>query len=140
LASNNPVRREFDNVVRPTYFRENKKICARCGLFHNIHLHHKVPLADGGTNELDNLIPLCDLCHMEWHKIEGFISFDDYLEMPNIIELVALFNKNPIVKLEDKNEAGYTTTTEITLKDLFSTFRKTAKPMLEHAYDINKKD
>lgn len=37
--------------------------CVRCGSSHNLEVHHRVPLAHGGTNSLDNLETLCHACH-----------------------------------------------------------------------------
>ena len=37
--------------------------CTRCGARGRLDVHHKVPLAAGGTNELRNLTALCRGCH-----------------------------------------------------------------------------
>ncbi|MCJ7698536.1 MAG: HNH endonuclease [Thermoplasmata archaeon] len=34
----------------------------------SLEVHHRVPLAVGGTNELSNLIVLCNKCHRAEHK------------------------------------------------------------------------
>lgn len=34
----------------------------------NLHLHHRRPSAKGGTNDSDNLIPLCEECHHHHHS------------------------------------------------------------------------
>ncbi len=34
-------------------------------------IHHKLPLADGGTHEKNNLVSLCRSCHMKAHGILG---------------------------------------------------------------------
>ena len=36
-----------------------------------IQVHHIRPRADGGTNDLDNLVALCDLCHAVCHPHMG---------------------------------------------------------------------
>lgn len=48
--------------------------CQICGdtpdsLYTQLHVHHIIPRADGGTDELNNLVTLCDLCHAacHWH-------------------------------------------------------------------------
>ena len=33
-----------------------------------LHLHHRRPRTDGGTNNCDNLIPLCEDCHQHHHS------------------------------------------------------------------------
>lgn len=34
-------------------------------------VHHKLPLADGGTHEKNNLVSLCRSCHMKAHGVLG---------------------------------------------------------------------
>ena len=46
--------------------RERDQRCLRCGdkaTGKALHAHHLVPVAMGGTNELSNLISLCNRCH-----------------------------------------------------------------------------
>ena len=33
-----------------------------------LHIHHKVPLSKGGSNNLSNLVSLCERCHENQHK------------------------------------------------------------------------
>ena len=45
----------------------------RCGLsvgWAELEIHHVVRLADGGKNELDNLLTLCRECHIKHHQDE----------------------------------------------------------------------
>ncbi|WP_026499311.1 HNH endonuclease [Butyrivibrio sp. WCD2001] len=35
------------------------------------HVHHKKPLAEGGTNDFDNLQSLCKSCHSRIHSEHG---------------------------------------------------------------------
>lgn len=32
-------------------------------------VHHIIPLADGGTHEIENLVSLCHSCHMKAHGV-----------------------------------------------------------------------
>ena len=41
--------------------------CVNCGSNEHIHYHHIVPLINGGTNNLGNIVPLC----------EAYQDFDD---------------------------------------------------------------
>lgn len=45
--------------------------CCLCGELHIIQVHHIVPLEKGGTDEIDNAIPLCANCHEKVHKSLG---------------------------------------------------------------------
>lgn len=61
--------------------------CARCGrrdgnVNHgSLHVHHYVPLSNGGTNELSNLLPLCGDCHSLMHPGNGLVD-GDYNDAP----------------------------------------------------------
>lgn len=43
--------------------------CTECGetWLNYLEIHHIQPLGAGGTNELDNLVTLCRLCHLKAH-------------------------------------------------------------------------
>lgn len=45
--------------------------CYFCGKKYKIglHVHHKIPVKDGGKDEQDNLISLCEKCHVKLHKL-----------------------------------------------------------------------
>ena len=65
------LRQEF---TKPS-FREmiKEKLgdkCVNCGSKENIEYHHIVPLKNGGTNNLGNIVPLCLKCHNAAHDRE----------------------------------------------------------------------
>ena len=42
--------------------------CRHCGTVHDLHVHHRTPIKDGGHPfAMDNLITLCEPCHRETH-------------------------------------------------------------------------
>lgn len=43
-------------------------VCSMCGKIGAIEIHHKIPLAIGGTNDNSNLLCLCEECHKQAHK------------------------------------------------------------------------
>jgi|GEM_PF-2443301 len=48
--------------------RRDRWRCQKCGATDKpLHVHHKVSLSRGGTNDLDNLVTLCEDCHAEYH-------------------------------------------------------------------------
>ena len=49
-------------------------------------------MSAGGTDELDNLVTLCDSCHAEWHAIEGAYSFTEWLHRPPLLMLLAFWD------------------------------------------------
>ena len=38
-------------------------VCHRCGSRENLHVHHIIPVKEGGTREPRNLVVLCNSCH-----------------------------------------------------------------------------
>lgn len=69
--------------IRDRYVAEHPMCeeCFRKGIYKPTQeVHHKLPLADGGTHEKNNLISLCRVCHIEAHEKIGTRkrhSFDD---------------------------------------------------------------
>ena len=45
--------------------------CRRCGNGSKLQVHHVVRPQDGGSDDLGNLITLCDRCHRLTHKAMG---------------------------------------------------------------------
>ena len=42
--------------------------CQRCGEPGRLEVHHRRKVADGGTDDLDNLVTLCRGCHLRAHR------------------------------------------------------------------------
>lgn len=79
----NERRKEFTKK-RNRILKENgwtSLICARCGReSQSTHLHHIVAVADGGSDDPENLIPLCCDCHNEWDTYEEMgVEFGPFL-------------------------------------------------------------
>jgi 5-methylcytosine-specific restriction endonuclease McrA len=41
--------------------------CQACGKHTNLEVHHQHSRAQGGKNQIENLITLCDSCHRNEH-------------------------------------------------------------------------
>jgi len=41
--------------------------CAKCGTTENLTLHHIIPLSDGGTDNDDNFMILCEIHQKKFH-------------------------------------------------------------------------
>lgn len=54
--------------------------CAICGNPENLEIHHVVPRAEGGTNDIANLLPLCHECHCAIHKMKKINGKKTYEE------------------------------------------------------------
>lgn len=50
----------------------NGNFCSKCGATSHLHVHHIKPLSKGGTNELSNLMLLCERCHSHEHGGRDF--------------------------------------------------------------------
>ena len=74
-----PHDRKIPDPVRREALRRDYYTCVECGWSHKIwnradprflELHHKQHHAKGGSNDLDNLVTLCNVCHDEVHRRE----------------------------------------------------------------------
>jgi 5-methylcytosine-specific restriction endonuclease McrA len=54
--------------------RARDRVCVRCGGSDRLQVHHRVPLADGGTNGLENLELRCRPCHIAAHTSSSLVS------------------------------------------------------------------
>lgn len=72
------------NRLRFYIFKKYNYTCQLCGRYAkgNLHLHHIIPLGMGGTNSIDNLIPLCSECHYRIHF--GDYDFRKLINSQNI--------------------------------------------------------
>ena len=63
------LREEFS---RPSFRKRMKdrlgEKCVNCSSYKSIEYHHIVPLKNGGTNNLGNIVPLCEECHCKAHN------------------------------------------------------------------------
>jgi len=59
----------ISNRKRYYIFKQYGYICQLCGRYSkgNLHLHHITPVSCGGSDEENNLIPLCNSCHRFVH-------------------------------------------------------------------------
>jgi 5-methylcytosine-specific restriction endonuclease McrA len=61
-------RYEFYTVKKHLHELVQFKKCANCHAETDLHLHHIVPLSNGGTNNPTNLVFLCTDCHSKVHS------------------------------------------------------------------------
>lgn len=92
--------------------------CVNCGSTEHIEYHHIVPLQNGGTNALSNIVPLCQRCHYLAHdKTYRHIAKTGRKKVPkpdNFDEVAARYNRGEITWKEgcelthlDKNKFFY---------------------------------
>ena len=67
----NNLRKDF-NKLRPYLLNTKGTICVNCQkeCGENIIFHHIVPLAVGGTNNISNIVPICEDCDSLIHNID----------------------------------------------------------------------
>ena len=59
-----PTKREhIPKAIREAVFKRDNYCCVKCGSTKNLEVDHKVPLANGGTNEMANLQTHCQDCN-----------------------------------------------------------------------------
>ena len=67
------LRQEF---LKHSFRKELKdklgSVCINCETTKNIEYHHIVPLKNGGTNKLTNIVPICEECHYKAHDRSSF--------------------------------------------------------------------
>ncbi|HFJ9319532.1 HNH endonuclease [Bacillus anthracis] len=87
------LRNQFQHISQKYWEQTGKmKICERCNSNEEIHLHHKQALSLGGTNEYENLVPLCNECHREFHRhFEVGKSFETFMNTPKHTELICIW-------------------------------------------------
>ncbi|GAB7057357.1 hypothetical protein JCM16163A_41060 [Paenibacillus sp. YK5] len=63
-------KKTISSELRQQILERDGKKCSKCSSKQKLHVHHIVHREDGGSNEPDNLITLCDICHAEEHRGE----------------------------------------------------------------------
>ena len=59
-----PTKREhIPKAVREAVLKRDNYRCVNCGSTRNLEVDHDKPLANGGTNHIDNLQTLCQDCN-----------------------------------------------------------------------------
>lgn len=61
-------QKQFQDMLKETL----GTTCVNCGSNEHIHYHHIVPLINGGTNNLENIVPLCEDCHGAAHERSSY--------------------------------------------------------------------
>ena len=56
-------RKHIPKAIREAVFKRDNYCCVKCGSTKNLEVDHKVPLANGGTNEMANLQTHCRDCN-----------------------------------------------------------------------------
>ena len=71
----------FTPEERSQILKDFKGICSNCNKrLKEFHIDHIIPLAVGGTNDKDNLQPLCKACHMDKTALEqenGYVKVSE---------------------------------------------------------------
>lgn len=79
-------RKKFSNVERLTIYRKTKGHCYLCGDFvdfDKFEIEHRIPLAKGGSNGIENLFCSCHTCN----TLKGSIAPADLMEKIKQIQL-----------------------------------------------------
>ena len=101
------LRTEFTNPnFRKQIIDIVGSICVNCETSDNIEYHHIVPLKNGGTNKLTNIVPICKQCHCKAHnKIHRDTTKGGRpkaIELENVEHILHRYFNNEIGKKETK--------------------------------------
>ena len=64
------VNNKYTKVHRLIALQLADNKCEKCGDSDNLHIHHMKYKSNGGTDDLANLMVLCELCHVKEHEGE----------------------------------------------------------------------
>lgn len=84
------VRRRYGRAwkrIRDKYVKEHPfcELCFEKGIIVPVdEVHHKLPLAEGGTHDRSNLISLCKSCHAKIHGERGDYQNGKNIEFMNM--------------------------------------------------------
>ncbi len=68
----NLTGQEWENLCRDVLLRDNHR-CVMCGAFGRFPPHHIVYRSQGGADSIDNLVTLCNNCHISGaHEGRGY--------------------------------------------------------------------
>lgn len=93
------------------WFNKNKNIifkdftikeCCNCKVKSNLHIHHIIPLAIGGTNYFSNLCLLCEDCHSKIHNHKLLNHKELQKKGIEDAKLKGVHMGRPIISLTDK--------------------------------------
>jgi hypothetical protein len=71
--------RESNDTILEKLIRRDGSRCSVCGATNMpLQVHHRVPLSEGGNDSLDNLVLVCQKCHMSREGLREY-EFEDYI-------------------------------------------------------------
>jgi hypothetical protein len=76
--------------LRREVLNRDNNLCKKCTRDNHLEVHHIQATVYGGSDDIDNLIALCVVCHKEWHSVEtqGIIEFDTWITYPPLSLLI----------------------------------------------------
>lgn len=88
--------------------------CSKCwehsSVVGNLHTHHIQAKVDGGGDEPENLISLCETCHKEWHSftVRYSPSFDVWVGLPSgHVLALAILTGESVKNVEHETQRRY---------------------------------
>ena len=62
-----PTGSRWQRLRAQALSRDGKR-CRRCGASDRLEAHHLVPVSEGGSDKLSNVVTLCRACHLDLHR------------------------------------------------------------------------
>lgn len=68
--------------------------CKKCWRTDSLHFHHVIPFSEGGSSEPENIDPLCEACHLEWHVVSKstLFTYEHWLHLPCLADLLVFLS------------------------------------------------
>ena len=122
------LRKEFESFnFRKEMKNKLGKACANCGATEHVQYHHVVPLKNGGTNNLGNIVPLCEECHCKAHnKIHRNLQNSGRKHKKTYEECLPYMEKYFNLEIgakEVKEMCGFSQNTKLTTTAYFKRYR-----------------
>ena len=68
IPNKEPGRQRIPRAIKAAVWAKTDGFCWYCGCvlnpFKNFHIDHRIPLSQGGTDDIPNLFPSCDRCNL----------------------------------------------------------------------------
>jgi len=61
-------RSRLDSKIREMILNRDGGKCQKCGSNERLEIHHKIPVCQRGSDEVENLITMCFQCHRHMHR------------------------------------------------------------------------
>ena len=86
------ARQPIPEMIRAAVLERDEN-CQKCMRADGLNVHHIISRDEGGTDDLDNLIILCEICHYEWEWLvhRTPLTFLEWMQVPPLINMLTIY-------------------------------------------------